>query len=93
MKNFNKHKHLLNLFHDIRGEDVEEEREYVFHKDRDYEEISFCKVCTLKKFEVSSHFEGLVNGVWLCIYVFDATCWSPADIDRLPTVLHFYYYY
>ncbi|KAL4577777.1 hypothetical protein LXL04_013890 [Taraxacum kok-saghyz] len=69
------------------GEEVEVEREYVFHKERDYEEISFCKVFTLKKFEVSSHFEGLVNGVWLCIYVFDATCSSPADIDRLPTVL------
>ncbi|KAI3722905.1 hypothetical protein L2E82_34094 [Cichorium intybus] len=68
-------------------EDVEVEREYVFHKERDYEEISFCKVFTLKKFEVSSHFEGLVNGVWLCIYVFDAACWSPPDIDRLPTVL------
>ncbi|CAH1437129.1 unnamed protein product [Lactuca virosa] len=69
------------------GEESELEREYVFHKEKDYEEISFCKVFTLKKFEVSSHFEGLVNGVWLCIYVFDASCWSPADVDRLPTVL------
>ncbi|KAI3747671.1 hypothetical protein L6452_10245 [Arctium lappa] len=69
------------------GEQVEVEREYVFHKEGDYEEISFCKVFTLQKFEISSHFEGLVNGVWLCIYVFDAACCSPADIDRLPTVL------
>ncbi|KAK9071481.1 hypothetical protein SSX86_010050 [Deinandra increscens subsp. villosa] len=62
------------------------EREFVFHKEADYEEISFCKVFTLQKFEVSSYFEGLVIGVWLCIFVFDADCWSSADIDRLPTV-------
>lgn len=66
---------------------MEVEREFVFNKETDYEEISFCKVFTLQKFEVSSHFEGLVNGVWLCIFVFDADSWSAADIDRLPTVL------
>ncbi|KAI7734669.1 hypothetical protein M8C21_009087 [Ambrosia artemisiifolia] len=41
----------------------------------------------VEKFEVSSYFEGLVNGVWLCIFVFDAECWCSSDIDRLPTVL------
>ncbi|KAF5798512.1 putative transcription factor Nin-like family [Helianthus annuus] len=69
------------------GGEVEVEREFVFHKERDYEEISFCKVFTLHKFEVSSYFEGLVNGVWLCIFVFDKDCWYSGDIDRLPTVL------
>ncbi|MFS7955136.1 putative transcription factor Nin-like family [Helianthus anomalus] len=69
------------------GGEVEVEREFVFHKEKDYEEISFCKVFTLHKFEVSSYFEGLVNGVWLCIFVFDKDCWCSGDIDRLPTVL------
>nr|GEZ16081.1 hypothetical protein [Tanacetum cinerariifolium] len=69
------------------GEEEVVEREYVFHKETDYEEISFCKVFTLQKFEVSSHFEGLTNGVWLCIFVFDKERWSVGDIDRLPTVL------
>ncbi|KAK1433556.1 hypothetical protein QVD17_10467 [Tagetes erecta] len=69
------------------GEEMEVEREFVFHKEMDYEEISLCKVFTLQKFEVCSYFEGLVNGVWLCIFVFDVDCWSSNDLDRLPTVL------
>ncbi|KAI3704473.1 hypothetical protein L1987_74694 [Smallanthus sonchifolius] len=77
--------HLYGL--DGGGGEVEVEREFVFHKEADYEEISFCKVFTLQKFEVSSYFEGLVNGVWLCIFVFDSDCWSCGDIHRLPTVL------
>ncbi|KAK1440517.1 hypothetical protein QVD17_06345 [Tagetes erecta] len=69
------------------GEEMEVEREFVFHKEMDYEEISLCKVFTLQKFQVCSYFEGLVNGVWLCIFVFDVHCWSSNDLDRLPTVL------
>ncbi|XP_071739153.1 protein RKD5-like [Rutidosis leptorrhynchoides] len=67
------------------------ERAYVFHKDKeaDYEEISVCnKVFTLNKFQVNSQFEGLVvDGEWLCIFVFHAASWSPAHINRLPTLL------
>nr|XP_043634900.1 protein RKD5-like [Erigeron canadensis] len=69
-------------------EEEEVEREYVFHKESGYEEVNYCKqVFTLKKFDIHSQFEGLVNGVWLCIFVFQAHAWCPADINRLPTVL------
>ncbi|CAK9164951.1 unnamed protein product [Ilex paraguariensis] len=69
------------------GTEEEVEREYVFHKDSDYEEIGFCKIFTLQKFQLSAQFEGLVNGVWRCIYVFDADRHSPPNIGHIPSIL------
>lgn len=66
------------------GGEEEVEREYVFNKDSDYEEICYGRVFTLEEFSVSGQFEGLVNGVWLCIYVFDADRACPPDLNRLP---------
>ncbi|CAL5326562.1 unnamed protein product [Camellia sinensis] len=69
------------------GVEKEAEREYVFHSDSPYEEIGSYKVLTLEKFRPSAQFEGRVNGVWLCIYVFDADRHCPPILDGIPTIL------
>ncbi|KAK2966847.1 hypothetical protein RJ640_027806, partial [Escallonia rubra] len=80
---------LIRTVHVYRLEEgVEEEvveREYVFHKEGDYEEIGFCKVLTLQSFCHSAQSEGQVNGVWVCIYVFSGDCL--VDVHRIPTIL------
>ncbi|KAL6993362.1 hypothetical protein U1Q18_011479 [Sarracenia purpurea var. burkii] len=69
------------------GVEKEVEREYLFHSDGDYEEIESYKVLTLEKFRPSSHFEGRVNGVWLCFYVFEADRTCPPNLANIPTIL------
>lgn len=69
------------------GVEKEVEREYLFHSDRDYEEIGTYKVLTLEQFRASAQFKGVVNGVWVCIYVFDADRHRTTNLDNIPTIL------
>ncbi|KAA8547587.1 hypothetical protein F0562_004016 [Nyssa sinensis] len=62
------------------------EREYLFHRRTVYEETGSYKVLTLGTFRLSAEFEGRVNGVWLCIYVFDADRYQPEDLNRIPSI-------
>lgn len=70
----------------------EVEREYLFHTDSDYEEIGTYKVLTLEQFRPSAQFEGHVNGVWVCIYVFDVDQHGTPILDDIPTILSVYRY-
>ena len=76
------------------GGEEEVEREYVFRNEGDYyEEIGLCsRMLTMKGFCASAHFEGMMNGVWLCIYVFDSGRHCRPDLNCIPTVLSIYRY-
>ena len=65
----------------------EVEREYLFRSNGDYDEIGTYKVLTLEKFCPLAQFEGRVNGVWLCIYLFDSDRHCPPNLEDMPTVL------
>ncbi|XP_059670771.1 protein RKD5 [Cornus florida] len=67
--------------------DEQVEREYVFNKYSAYEETGLYRVLTLEKFELSKQHEGKMNGVWLCIYVFDANCHCPPNLDHVPSLI------
>ncbi|PSS36589.1 hypothetical protein CEY00_Acc01107 [Actinidia chinensis var. chinensis] len=81
---------LIRTVHVYKLEDEGEkevEREYLFRSNGDYEEIGTYKVLTLEKFCPSAQFEGRVNGVWLCIYLFDADRHCPPNLEDIPTIL------
>ncbi|XAR58048.1 hypothetical protein NMG60_11026398 [Bertholletia excelsa] len=69
------------------GKEKEVEREYVFRTGSSYEEIESYKVLTLEKFQPSEQFEGLVNGVWFCIFVFNANRHCPFNLEDIPPIL------
>ncbi|CAI9110495.1 OLC1v1010540C2 [Oldenlandia corymbosa var. corymbosa] len=61
------------------------EREYVFRENIDYEEMKYPgRVFTLRRFDVSAQYQGLENGVWDCIYVFNSTLPDHPNLDHLP---------
>lgn len=76
------------------GGEEEVESEYVFRNECDYyEEIGLCsRVLTLNGFCASAQFEGMVNGVWRCIFAFDSDRHSPPDLNCIPAILSIYGY-
>lgn len=69
------------------------EREYLFREHIDYEELrSPGIIFTRHGFDVSAHSEGMVNGVWDCIYVFDGGLAERPNMENIPQDLSIFRY-
>ncbi|GAA0186545.1 hypothetical protein LIER_33833 [Lithospermum erythrorhizon] len=71
------------------GEEDDEinEREYLFHRERNYEECFMMKIFTAQNFDLNQHYKGRKDGVWECIYVFDINIDPCPDLDDIPSIL------
>lgn len=67
------------------GKQNEIEREFLFSANGSYMEMTTNPALRLLKFRVSEVYEGLVNGLWLCILAFHAD--RPLHFTCIPSLL------